>query len=475
MRLKLCMLIPMSLYRYILFFMLLVAACNVYAQEQEDNNYEQGLDNQLIIAADKGDTLTALKLISWGARVNATTYEGVTPLMYAAQNGDTAMIRILVQHGADANMKPLNGYTALITAIRSGHVQVAEWLIRNGADIDLTDNYKVTPLMHAIAVDSFYMPDMLLYYKAAIDLSNRQGTDALMLASRLGRYEIAKELIAEGADINTVDIYGNLPLHYATFAGQTDLMDLLILNGAALEVSNSSGYTPLSVATAMNNFTAARLLIGYGADVNSRVNGSLNPLTLALNNKNDSLVKMLVNHDAKAIKRPCLNQFTIGTRFVFNHEDSQLDFSIGMSDSKYNLMTCLGFGFRPKPVQILDEVDQSLFYQYWEKRRFISLSLDKAFFLHTGNSAFSASAFAGFSEVLTFGSYRGSNENPDFRLMINPRIGWICEYDFIRLKLSYEFMNLHLEEISKGWFSVSLEFLLNRKRGNIKIPSLKWL
>jgi ankyrin repeat protein len=455
---------------------LLVAAYHVYPQESNNDDPEGlGINNQLIIVADKGDTAAAWKLIARGANVNVTTYEGVTPLMFAAQNGQTDMVRLLMQHGADADLKPYSGYTALISAIRSGQIQTAEYLIRSGADINLSDNDKVTPLMHAIAVDSFYLPDMLLYYGAAADLKNKQGTDALMLASRSGSFEIAIKLLEAGVDINTVDTEGNTPLHYATLAGQTEMMDLLILNGASPEVKNSSGYTPLSIATAMNNFAAARLLISNGADVNSRINGSLNPLTLAQSNKNDSLVEMLINHEAKAIHRPNFNQFTVGSRYTFNSDDSQLGFTLGMSDSKYNLMACLGFGLRPKAVRILEEPDQNLFYQYWEKKRFISITLEKAFFMRTFGSAFTTGAFAGFSEVLTFGSYKGSNVIPDVRLVINPRIGCIFGYNFLRVKLSYEFMNLHLKYISNGWLNVSLEFLLNRKRGRIKTPSMKWL
>jgi ankyrin repeat protein len=462
--------------RYILSFALLVSVFHAYSQENDNGDLEGlDIDDQLIIVADKGDTTAALKLISEGAYINATTYQGVTPLMFAAQNGNTAMVNFLMKKGANTGLKPLNGYTALIAAIRNGHIETVEYLIRNGADINLADNDKVTPLMHAIAVDSFYIPDMLLYYEAAVEPKNRQGIDALMLAAHIGRYEIAVKLIEKGAEINSVDVEGNTPLHHAAYTGQTDIMDLLILNGASLNMTNSSGYTPLSIATAVNNFSAARLLIGYGADVNSRINGSLNPLTLALNNKNDSLAKMLINQDAHKIHRPNFNQLTIGTRFTFNGKDSHLGFSVGISDSKYNLMANLGFGIRPKAIQVLERRSSSLYYQYWEKRRFFSFTLDKAFFLHTGSSKFSSGALAGFSEVLTFGSYKGSNENPPIKLLVNPRIGWICEYGLLRVKLSYEFMNLHLKDINQGWFNVSLELLINRKRGNIKIPSMKWL
>jgi hypothetical protein len=83
--------------------------------------------------------------------------------------------------------------------------------------------------------------------------------------------------------------------------------------------------------------------------------------------------------------------------------------------------------------------------------------------------------FAGLSEVLTFGGYRGSAENPDVKLLFNPRIGGIINYRFIRFKFDYEYMNQHLKEINKGWFNFSLEFLFKRNMGSVKAPSIDWL
>jgi len=467
----------MRLWHYLLSIILMLFAGFVPSQGQEpyDIISDLSLDDQLIIAADKGDTIAALQLIKGGANVNTVTYDGVTPLMYAAQNGNTPMVKLLMDHGADIGMKPANGYTALISAIRNGQIQTAEYMVRNGADINQSDQYQVTPLMHAIAVDSFNIAEMLLYYNAAVDLKNTQGTNALMLASWLGRYKIAVSLLETGADINSVDEKNWTPLHYSTIAGKTDLMELLIVNGASLEIVTSSGYTPLSLATAMNNYSAARLLTGYGADVNSRINGSLNPLTLALETKNDSLINMLKNQDAKAILRPYFNYYTFGSHIIFNRDDTHLGFSFGLSDTKYNLMTSIGYGFRLKAIQVLEQTAPAEYFQYWEKRHFVSLSLEKAFYMPVKFASIKSGIYTGFSEVLTFGGYRGSKVNPDIRMVFNPRIGGIFEYGFLRFKIDYEFMHLHLREISREWVKISLELLFNRSRGKIKAPSINWL
>jgi ankyrin repeat protein len=448
----------MRLLRYIISLTPLFLAFSAFTQDNDP--YMEGLSSgdQLIIAADKGDTIAVLNLISKGAGVNATTNQGVTPLMFAAQNGNHEMVKLLLRNGAKPDLKTDNGYTALILCIYNGQIQTAEDLIRNGANINLPDNRNVTPLMLAIKADSFFMPDMLLFYGASADHRDDRGINALMLASKYDRYEIAIKLLETGMDIYSVDEDGNTPLHYAASAGHTDIMELLILNGALIDTKNYSGFTPLS------------LLIGYGADVNSTITNKLNPLTLALNNRNDALATMLKNNDAKAIQHLSFDLWSFGTRYTFNRYDSQLGFIIGLSDRKYNLMTSLGFGFRPKTIQILEEADQNLFYQYWEKRRYVSVSIDKAFLLNTGGSAFTSGVFAGFSEVLTFGSYKGSEEKPVTKLIINPRIGVIGEFGALRLKLSYEFMNLRLENYDKGWFNIALEFLISRKKMNINIP-----
>ncbi len=232
-------------------------------------------------------------------------------------------------------------------------------------------------------IDSFYLPDLLLYYGADADLRDKSGKNVLMLASQNNRYEIAIKLMETGVDVNATDNEGNTSLHYATAAGNTDLMELLIVNGAIVDAKNNSGYTPLSIAVAKNDYSAARMLLGYGADVNLRMSSSINPLMLARGNKNDSMARMLINQGAKPIQRPNFNQFTFGSGYTFNPDDAHLGFMLGMSDNRWHLMPSLEYAFRPKAIRILRAVDSVTSYQYWEKRHFISVSVNKAFLVHS--------------------------------------------------------------------------------------------
>ena len=93
---------------------------------------------------------------------------------------------------------------------------------------------------------------------------------------------------------------------------------------------------------------------------------------------------------------------------------------------------------------------------------------------HFGKSI-STAAFAGVGGMLTFGSYKGSDRKPDTRMLVNPRIGCLFEFGFVRLKFSYEYLNLKMEKYPNNFFNISLEFLINRQRSGSGIPSLNWL
>lgn len=450
-------------------FLLIAVTWNITMSQEEDTSGSvASKDEQLIIAADKGDTVKVLNLIRQGADVDARTWEGVTSLMYATQNGNLAMMKLLIRCGADPDIKPASGNTALIASILNLTPDLTEFLIRNGANIDLGDNNGATPLMYAIRVDSFYIPDLLLYYGADFDAKSEDGTDALMLASLLGRSAIAEELIASGADVNSSDDLGNTPLHFASRAGHLDIMEMLIAAGAVVNARSRYGYSPLSVAVVKNNYKASRLLIGAGADVNSRISNSLNPLTIARENHSDSLGTMLQNNGAKVILWPWFNQVTAGGLFTFSGDDMFTGARLGWSDKKYNLWVSLGYQVRPKSIRILEPAEGNSYYQYWERRHLVTGSIDKGFLLKNKNGKIQFGLVAGFDEVITFAGYHGSGLHPRTDFVFSPHAGVICQGGNLRFSLKYAYMDLDQKNMSNNWCSLSLELLFNRKKGTLR-------
>lgn len=457
---------------------IILAMCmHVSSQETADSTWYSisDLDYQLIIASDRGDSLRVSELINKGVDVNTTTYNDVTPLMYAAQNGYPAIVEMLLGKGANPDMQSSHGYTALIAAVRSDQIETAEILIRNSADINLADNKKATPLMYAVSANRFYMTDMLLYYGADVSSNDRNGVTALMIACRKGNYEIALRLIEYGADLHAIDEQGRSALHFAAMNGNTDIVDALIKSGADIEKKSTSGYSSLAIAVSMNDFETARILISYGADVNSRISGSLDVLSLAEMNKNISLVEMLRNNGAAENYRPRINHIVMGAEFSFNRDNSDLRFEFGISESKYNLQAILGYGFWIKPMQVLKQVDNDVYYQYWEKRSSVSLALNKDIFSIELKKKIKLGIFTGIKGLYSFGHHKGSDTRADNQWALCPAIGIMGEYRFVRVALHYEYMNLNIYKGSNNRINFTVYFLLSRKQGTLNTELNNWL
>ncbi len=456
---------------------ILLAICmHVSSQETADSSWYSvsDINYQLIIASDRGDSLRASELIVWGADVNTKTYDDVTPLMYAAQNGYPAIVKMLLGKGANPDMQSIHGYTALIAAVRSGNIETAEILIRNGADINLADKKKATPLMYAVSEDRFYITDMLLYYGADVSLNDRNGVTAIMIACSKGNYEIALRLIEYGANVNAVDEQGRSALHFAAMSGNANIVDALIKSGAEIKKKTASGYSPLAVAVNMNDFETARMLISYGADVNSRISGSLNILSLAEKNNNSHLIEMLRNNGAAENYRPHLDHFVMGVEFSFNRDNTDLRFKFGISESKYNLQAILGYGFWLKYMQVLKQVDNDVYYQYWEKRSSVSLSLNKNVFSTELRKKIKLGIFTGIKGLYSFGRHKGSDTRADDQWVLCPAIGFMGEYRFVRIALHYEYMNLNIYKGSNSRINFTVSYLLSRKQGTLNTELNNW-
>jgi hypothetical protein len=204
--------------------------------------------------------------------------------------------------------------------------------------------------------------------------------------------------------------------------------------------------------------------------VNNQITRSLNPLTLAINNKSDSIIHLLRINGAEQIKRPNFNQVLFGLNYNFNESDKQLGFSLGVNDSRFHFMPSVGYSFRPEAIRVLEKGKNNEMYQYWERRHFISVTLDKGFLVQQFGGNLSTGAWAGLSGVIIFGGYKGSSLSPDTRFLLAPRAGMFVKFSNARLRFFYEIMDLHLTGYNYNWFGVSLDFLFDSGKGKLRFP-----
>ena len=80
--------------------------------------------------------LYTLKLLHYGADVNAKDSSGVTPLYYAAMTGSGATTSLLLQFGANVKDRSNGGGSPLAAAYINGHLGIASLLESYGAGME---------------------------------------------------------------------------------------------------------------------------------------------------------------------------------------------------------------------------------------------------------------------------------------------------------------------------------------------------
>jgi ankyrin repeat protein len=157
----------------------------------------------LHLAARRGHEDLLVLLLEYGAKINARTIHGDTPLLHAVRiEGNSSVVQILLNHGADVSTADKNGYTPLFLAVINGHGEIARLLVENGARVeDSTTAEKQTPLHWAAYNEDGPLLDFLLKHGANINAKNIEGETALHYAAKC-RQSTLSQLLVNGADPN---------------------------------------------------------------------------------------------------------------------------------------------------------------------------------------------------------------------------------------------------------------------------------
>ncbi len=186
-------------------------------------------EQQLIAAADRGDSARVRQLLARGIAADTTIgSSNLTPLFLAAERGHAAIAALLIAHGADPNVRSdKEGFTPLIRASVQGHTDVVTLLLRSGAKINFQSDVGGTALMWATVRGQHETMQRLLSAGAAVNARGTRGESALLLAVKQQDTQAVALLLDHGANPHLEDLYDNTPLSTAREAGHSAILTLI--------------------------------------------------------------------------------------------------------------------------------------------------------------------------------------------------------------------------------------------------------
>lgn len=191
------------------------------------------INEQLIRAAEQGDTPTVLKLLSNGADINGQDARGRTPVMAATHGNRVATVKALIQAGADINLRDNMRDNPFLYSGAEGLLDILKLTIAAGADPELTNRYGGTALIPAAQrghVEN--VREILLHTKVDINHINKLGWTALLEAivhtdGGVKHQQVVQLLVDYGADVTIPDKEGVTPLQHAQKKNFAEIVDIL--------------------------------------------------------------------------------------------------------------------------------------------------------------------------------------------------------------------------------------------------------
>jgi ankyrin repeat protein len=291
----------------------------------------------LMWAAAQGHPAMLSELIAHGADVNARSNEeqwerqrtseprdkwlppgSLTPLLFAARENCLGCIPVLVEAGADVNATTPDGISPVVIALINGHYDVAGALLEAGTDPNLADETGRTALYAAIDFNTMVK-------------SNRPAPK--VLENRLTALDVARIALERGADVNArlarLPPYrakldrgndgmlggGTTAFLRAAKAGDVPAMKLLLEHGADPTLGPTrSGITPLMAAAGLGTaeqdttgrqktqaqaIEAIQLLLDLGIDINAQASDGQTAVHGAAMQGYDDVIRYLAAQGAK--------------------------------------------------------------------------------------------------------------------------------------------------------------------------------
>ncbi len=192
-------------------------------------------------------------------------------LVTAAECGDTAAVLAMISAGADINTQDARGRTPVLAATHGNHTETVQALIQAGADINLRDDRKDNVLLYAGAEGLLDILRLAIAAGADTRITNRFGGTALIPAAERGHVDVVRELLTHSdVDVNHINNLGWTALLEAIVLSDggprhQQIVQLLIAHGANVNLPDKDGVTPLQHARQRGFAAIERMLVEAGA------------------------------------------------------------------------------------------------------------------------------------------------------------------------------------------------------------------
>ncbi|XP_065606902.1 protein TANC1 isoform X2 [Cyrtonyx montezumae] len=318
--------------------LLILAGANVNYKTEVLNNAPV-----LCVQSHLGHEEVVTLLLEFGAAIDGTSENGMTPLCYAAAAGHMNIVSLLCKRGAKADYLDKKGQCALVHSALRGHCDILEYLLNvvwiassqeqnslrksqalqqaltaassmghcqvvcniltvekeHEIDINVTDAlWGETALTAAAGRGKLEVCELLLERGAVVTRANRRGVPPLFCAVRQGHWQIAKLLLKHGSDVNVSDKQGRTPLMVASCEGHLSTVEFLLSAGATISSLDKEGLTALGWACLKGHREVVQYLVEKGAAVDQTDKNGRTPLDLAAFYGDADIVQYLVEKGA---------------------------------------------------------------------------------------------------------------------------------------------------------------------------------
>ncbi|NXC39243.1 TANC1 protein, partial [Penelope pileata] len=318
--------------------LLILAGANVNYRTEVLNNAPV-----LCVQSHLGHEEVVTLLLEFGAAIDGTSENGMTPLSYAAAAGHMNIVSLLCKRGAKADYLDKKGQCPLVHSALRGHCEILEYLlnvvwiassqeqnslrksqalqqaltaassmghcqvvcyilaIEKEHEIDINDTdalWGETALTAAAGRGKLDVCEFLLERGAVVTRANRRGIPPLFCAVRQGHWQIAKLLLKHGSDVNLSDKQGRTPLMVASCEGHLSTVEFLLSEGADISSLDKEGLTALGWACLKGHREVVQYLVEQGATTDQTDKNGRTPLDLAAFYGDADIVQYLVEKGA---------------------------------------------------------------------------------------------------------------------------------------------------------------------------------